>query len=102
MRRVVITGMGVVSPLGIGVDPFWAAPCRGESGIRRITRFDPSPFPRQIAGEVLGFDPLDHLPRRDVVRTDLPGFLPNMATGWVLLRSGARGPIAAPTTACAA
>lgn len=70
MRRVVVTGMGVVSPLGIGVDPFWAALCRGESGIRRIMRLDPSPFPNQVAGEVLGFDPLDHLPRRDVVRTE--------------------------------
>ncbi|MBI3454254.1 MAG: beta-ketoacyl-ACP synthase II [Candidatus Rokubacteria bacterium] len=163
MRRVVITGMGVVSPVGVGVDAFWDAVSHGVSGIGRITRFDPSAFPSQIAGEVRGFDPLAHLPRRDVVRTDafihyalsaaneavadaqlkiegqgdrvgvsigtsmggipllmtaydtllrdgpegispyaMPGFLPNMAAGWVSMRRGARGPIASATTACAA
>jgi 3-oxoacyl-[acyl-carrier-protein] synthase II len=164
MRRVVVTGMGVVSPVGIGVDAFWRALAEGRSGVRRITRFDPSTFPSQIAGEVSDFDPLTHLPRRDVVRTDpfihyalaaaqeaiahakldvvaarrdrvgvsigsamggiaflgaaydalraegpeavspyaMPGFLANMAAGWVSMRTGAQGPIAAATTACAA
>lgn len=163
MRRVVITGMGVVSPIGIALDAFWHALSQGASGIGRITRFDPSPFPSQIAGEVRGFDPLVHLLRRDVVRTDLfiqyalvaaneavsdarlkiegqgervgvsigtgmggiplliqaydtlrregpeaispyamPGYLPNMAAGWVSMRTGARGPIGSATTACAA
>ncbi len=163
MRRVVITGMGVVSPVGVGVDAFWGAVSRGVSGIGRISRFDPAPFASQIAGEVRGFDPLAHLPRRDVVRTDpfihyalaaayeaiaaaklqidgqnervgvslgtsmggisllmtaaetlrqdgpgaispyaMPGFLPNMAAGWVAMRTGSRGPIGSPSTACAA
>src|SRR5262245_43417389 len=70
MRRVVITGLGAVSPVGVGVDAFWTALTKGTSGIGPLTRFDASAFPCQIAGEVRGFDPLAHLPRRDVVRTD--------------------------------
>jgi len=163
MRRVVVTGMGVVSPIGIGLEAFWDSLRRGVSGIGPITRFDASALPTRIAGEVRGFDPLAHLPRRDVVRTDafihyaltaaqeaiadaklkidgqsdrvgvsigtgmggipwlvraydtlkrdgaagispyaMPGFLPNMAAGWVSMRTGARGPIGSATTACAA
>ena len=163
MRRVVVTGLGVVSPVGVGVDAFWGALTRGVGGIRPIARFDASPFATRIAGEVHDFDPLAHLPRRDVVRTDpfiqyalvaasqaiadakleidgrnervgtmignsmggigllmtahdtlreggpaavspyaLPGSLPTMAAGWVAMRTGARGPIGSPTTACAA
>jgi 3-oxoacyl-[acyl-carrier-protein] synthase II len=163
VRRVVVTGMGVVSPFGVGTDSFWAGLAQGRSGVRRITRFDPSPYASQIAGEVPDFDAAAHLPRRDVVRTDtfvhyaliaaqealeqsglkiegqsdrvgvalgtgmggipwliaswetlrregpaalsayaLPGSLPNMGAGWISLRTGARGPLLAPTTACAA
>jgi 3-oxoacyl-[acyl-carrier-protein] synthase II len=163
MRRVVVTGMGVVSPLGVGIDAFWDGLVHGRSGVRRITRFDPAPYPSQIAGEVPDFDATAHLPRRDIVRTDtfiqyaliaaqaalkdsgvkidgqnervgvsigtgmggvplllssydlllregmaamsayaLPGSLPNMAAGWVSMRTLARGPLFTPTTACAA
>jgi 3-oxoacyl-[acyl-carrier-protein] synthase II len=163
LRRVVVTGMGVISPLGVGIDAFWNGLTHGRSGVRRITRFDPSPYPSQIAGEVPDFDAAAYLPRRDIVRTDvfihyalicaqaavtsaglsingqnervgvsigtgmggipllmsswemlrqegmsgvsayaLPGSLPNMAAGWVSMRTGARGPIFSPTTACAA
>lgn len=52
MRRVVITGLGPVSPIGVGAEAFHQAQLQGRSGIRRITRFDPSPLPVQIAGEV--------------------------------------------------
>src|ERR1043166_5380817 len=52
VRRVVITGIGVVSPIGIGVDPFWESVLVGRSGIQRITRFDPTSSPCQVAGEV--------------------------------------------------
>src|SRR5262249_39917372 len=163
MRRVVVTGLGVVSPVGIGVDTFWKQLIAGVSGIGRITKFDSAGLPTHIAAEVKGFDPETYLPRRDVVRTDtfihfaliaaqealadaklppcagdarmgvsigtalgglplifttydallsdgmrgvnpyaMPGFLPNMAAGWVSMRIGARGPIACATTACAA
>jgi len=163
MRRVVVTGLGVVSPIGIGVDSFWTHLTAGVSGVGHITKFDPAGLPTQIAAEVKGFDPETYLPRREVVRTDtfihfaltaaqealadaklqassgdvrtgvsigtalgglplifktydglvsegmrgvnpyaMPGFLPNMAAGWVSIRTGARGPIACATTACAA
>src|SRR6267378_3493164 len=163
MRRVVVTGLGVVAPAGIGVDAFWKQITHGVSAVGRITKFDPAGLPSQIAAEVNGFDPEAYLPRRDVVRTDtfihfaltaaqqaladaklepsavdsrmgvsigtalgglplifktydgllreqmrgvnpyaMPGFLPNMAAGWVSMRTGARGPIACATTACAA
>ena len=71
MRRVAVTGMGVVSPLGVGIDAFWDGLTHGRSGVRRITRFDPSPYPSQIAGEIPDFDAAAHLPRRDIVRTDV-------------------------------
>ena len=51
-RSVVISGIGIVSPLGIGLEAFWEALANGRSGISRITRFDPSDFPCQIGGEV--------------------------------------------------
>ena len=54
-RRVVVTGMGAVSPNGIGREAFWNATRRGQSGVRRITRFDASRHQVQIAGEVTGF-----------------------------------------------
>src|SRR5271169_35360 len=57
-KRVVITGMGVVSPNGIGNDAFCRAALDGVSGVKRITRFDPGDLPVQIAGEVQGFDEL--------------------------------------------
>jgi len=56
-KRVVITGLGVVAPNGIGRENFWQACISGRSGVRRITRFDASFLPAQIAGEVVGFDP---------------------------------------------
>ncbi len=163
MRRVVVTGLGVVAPAGLGVDAFWKQIRQGASTVGRITKFDPEGLPSQIAAEVIGFEPEEYLPRRDVVRTDtfihyalaatqealldaklepssgdprigvsigtalgglplifrtydgllreqmrgvnpyaMPGFLPNMAAGWVSMRAGARGPIACATTACAA
>ncbi|MGH9649203.1 MAG: beta-ketoacyl synthase N-terminal-like domain-containing protein, partial [Terriglobales bacterium] len=57
-RRVVITGMGAVSPNGIGNEAFCRAILEGKSGVRRITRFDPSELEVQIAGEVVDFDEL--------------------------------------------
>lgn len=56
-QRVVVTGMGLISPFGVGVTPFWEGISKGRSAITRITRFDAGAFPSQIAGEVQDFDP---------------------------------------------
>jgi len=68
-RRVVITGLGLITPLGIGVDDTWTALCKGQSGIAEITRFDTSGFDTKIAGEVRGFHPEDFLLKKEAKRT---------------------------------
>ena len=69
-RRVVITGMGLVSPVGIGMEESWSALVAGKSGIAPITLFDASTFPTRIAGEVKGFDPAKFMDRKEVRRND--------------------------------
>ncbi|OGD10174.1 MAG: beta-ketoacyl-[acyl-carrier-protein] synthase II [Candidatus Aminicenantes bacterium RBG_13_62_12] len=69
-RRVMITGMGIISPLGIGVRTNWEALLRGESGIGPITRFDASKHSTRIAGEVKNFDPLVFIDKREARRMD--------------------------------
>ncbi|MEK7293951.1 MAG: beta-ketoacyl-ACP synthase II [Nitrospirota bacterium] len=69
-RRVVITGLGVITPLGIGVSPTWKALCEGQSGIGRITRFDPTGYAAQIAGEVKGFDPAAFIEKKEIKKMD--------------------------------
>ena len=69
-RRVVVTGLGVVSPVGIGVQASWADLIAGKSGISKITKFDASNFASQIAGEVKGFDVSQFLPAKDARRMD--------------------------------
>jgi 3-oxoacyl-[acyl-carrier-protein] synthase II len=64
-RRVVVTGIGAVSPNGIGREAFWAATRNAQSGVRRITRFDPARFQVQIAGEITGFDESAHVDAKD-------------------------------------
>jgi 3-oxoacyl-[acyl-carrier-protein] synthase II len=161
-RRVVITGIGLVSPVGIGTDETWQALREGRSGIARIQSFDPGPFACQIAGEVKGFDPgnyiekkeikkmgrfiqfaiaatefalassgfkvtkddeervgvyigsgiggfdviereyktyLDHGPRR-ISPFFIPATIINLASGFVSIRTGAKGPNSAVATAC--
>jgi 3-oxoacyl-[acyl-carrier-protein] synthase II len=67
----VITGIGLLSPLGVGTDVNWRALMAGRSGIGRITHFDPSAFASQIAGEVKGFDPLQFVEKKDVKKMDV-------------------------------
>ena len=71
MRRVVVTGLGVVSPLGTGVDKSWAAVTSGQSGIGTITRFDASELPTQIAGEVTDFKAEDYIEKKEIKKMDL-------------------------------
>ncbi|MGD9117768.1 MAG: beta-ketoacyl-ACP synthase II [Dehalococcoidia bacterium] len=69
-RRVVVTGMGMVTPLGVGTEVSWQALCRGQSGVGPVTHFDASQFRTRIAGEVKGFDPHDFIDRKLVRRGD--------------------------------
>ncbi len=69
-RRVVVTGLGLVTPLGTGVEKNWTALTAGRSGIGPITRFDAADFPSRIAGEVRDFVPEEFIERRDVKKMD--------------------------------
>ena len=71
-RRIVVTGVGIVSPIGIGKAAFLDSLRLGRSGIRRVSCFDPSSFPTKVAGEVSDFDPLKFLePKKDAELIDL-------------------------------
>ncbi|HUG56211.1 MAG TPA: beta-ketoacyl-ACP synthase II [Candidatus Limnocylindrales bacterium] len=69
-RRIVVTGLGAITPVGADVGTSWDALIHGRSGIGRITRFDPAPYETQVAGEVKGFDPTAYMDRKDTRRTD--------------------------------
>jgi 3-oxoacyl-[acyl-carrier-protein] synthase II len=69
-KRVVITGMGVIAPNGIGIERFWDSLANGRSGIGKITRFNAVSYPSQIAGEVRDFNPLDYMSAKSVRRMD--------------------------------
>jgi 3-oxoacyl-[acyl-carrier-protein] synthase II len=85
-RRVVITGLGVVTPLGNQVETFWANLVAGQCGINRIARFDPSQFDCQIAAEVKDFDPLPAFPTpKEIRRTDRFSQF-GVYAGWQALR----------------
>jgi len=70
-RRVVVTGVGLISPVGIGTEENWRAICAGCSGIGPITHFDASRHSARIAGEVQGFDPLQFIEKKDVKKVDV-------------------------------
>ncbi len=69
-RRVVVTGVGVVSPLGLTAEETWHRSLKGESGIGPITLFDASSYPARIAGEAKGFDPLNYMDKKDARKMD--------------------------------
>ncbi len=69
-KRVVVTGLGVIAPVGIGKDNFWQALVQGKSGIKPITRFDASELPTRIAGEIRDFEPADYLDKKEARRMD--------------------------------
>ncbi len=71
LRRVVVTGMGVISPIGNSLEEFWTNAKAGVSGIDRVSRFDPSQFSSQIVGEVKGFDASRYMDRKEARRMDL-------------------------------
>ena len=69
-RRVVVTGLGMISPLGVGNEPTWKGLLEGRSGVGRITKFDAAKFACQIAGEVLDFNPEDWIEKKEVKKSD--------------------------------
>jgi len=69
-RRIVITGMGVISPVGTGLNKFWTSLINGQSGIDKITRFDTSNLPTKIAGEVKDFNPENYIEKKELKRLD--------------------------------
>jgi len=70
-RRVVITGLGMVTPLGTGVEKNWQAVVTGRSGIGPVSRFDVSDFPTRIAGEVKDFRPEHFIEKKEIKKMDL-------------------------------
>jgi act minimal PKS chain-length factor (CLF/KS beta) len=86
--RVVVTGLGIAAPNGLGTQEFWAATRVGKNGIGRITRFDPSQYPSRLAGEVPGFIAEEHLPSRLITQTDRMTRLALVATDWALKDAG--------------
>jgi len=161
-RRVVVTGVGLVSPLGLGTEATWKALLEGQSGVAPITLFDASQHSTRFAAEVKGFDPLNWVEKKDVKKMDrfiqfavaasdfaikdsglvvnaanadrvgayigsgiggfatierehetllrqgprkispffIPAAIVNLASGWVSIRTGAKGPNSATCTAC--
>jgi 3-oxoacyl-[acyl-carrier-protein] synthase II len=69
-RRVVVTGIGLITPVGIGNKSSWDGVLNGRSGVKTIERFDPSPLKTQIAGEITGFDPELYMPAKEARKTD--------------------------------
>jgi 3-oxoacyl-[acyl-carrier-protein] synthase II len=69
-RRVVVTGLGVISPLGVGTDATWQGLVEGRSGIGPITKFDASAYPCRIAGEIQGFNPENYIEKKEVKKSD--------------------------------
>ncbi|HET7014168.1 MAG TPA: ketosynthase chain-length factor [Streptosporangiaceae bacterium] len=83
----VVTGLGVTAPNGLGTEQYWTATLEGRSGIGPITRFDASPYPSRLAGEVPGFVPDDYLPNRLLPQTDHMTRLALVAADWALADS---------------
>ncbi|MDN3249600.1 ketosynthase chain-length factor [Streptomyces sp. ZSW22] len=86
---VVVTGLGVAAPNGLGTQDYWSATLGGKHGIGRITRFDPSAYPARLAGEVPGFVAEDHLSSRLLPQTDRVTRLALVAADWALKDAGA-------------
>jgi beta-ketoacyl-acyl-carrier-protein synthase II len=90
-RRAVVTGLGVVSPVGIGADATWDGFVSGRSGVVKITRFDTTPFDVDVAGEVQGFEATDYMDAKDARRHDRSTHLAVAATGEALRDAGMLG-----------
>lgn len=89
-NAVVVTGLGVVAPNGLGAADYWAATCAGVNGIGAITRFDAKSYPSRLAGEVPAFDAKDYLSSRLISQTDRMTRLALVAADWAVEDAGVR------------
>jgi minimal PKS chain-length factor (CLF/KS beta) len=87
---VVVTGLGVTAPNGLGAASYWAATCAGRNGIGAVRRFDAAGYPARLAGEVPGFAAQEHLPSRLISQTDHMTRLALVAADWALADAGVR------------
>lgn len=86
--RVAVTGIGVVAPNGLGLDDYWKAVLAIRSGVQTIDRFDASPYPVRVAGEVSDFSPTQHVPGRLIPQTDRVTRFALAAAEWALQDAG--------------
>ncbi|MCW8383174.1 ketosynthase chain-length factor [Streptomyces justiciae] len=87
---VVVTGLGITAPNGLGTKDYWSATRVGKSGIGPLTRFDAAPYPAKLAGEIDGFTAEEHLPSRLMPQTDQVTRLSLVAADWALTDAGVR------------
>ncbi|MEV6218339.1 ketosynthase chain-length factor [Nocardia sp. NPDC051833] len=90
MTAAVVTGLGVAAPTGLGLDEYWRATLAGQTGIRRVTRFDPESYPARLAGEITGFEAEEHLPGRLLPQTDRMTRLALVSADWAFADAGVR------------
>ncbi|RMI31182.1 ketosynthase chain-length factor [Nocardia stercoris] len=88
MNATVVTGLGVAAPTGLGLEEYWTATLAGRTGIRRITRFDPTSYPSRLAGEIDGFVAEDYLPSRLLPQTDRMTRLALVCADWAFADAG--------------
>ena len=88
LKRVVVTGLGTINPLGKNVEEFWKNLCNGVSGAGPITRFDSSKFKTQFACEVKNFDPNEYLDRKEVHKHDMYAQFAYIAAAQAIINSG--------------
>ncbi len=93
-RRVVITGVGAITPLGTGVEKLWQGLLAGRSGIRKIERFDASGLPCQIAGEIPDFVTTDHIPAKEARRMSRASQIALAAIQMAVENAGLEEPLA--------
>ncbi|MFB7104379.1 MULTISPECIES: ketosynthase chain-length factor [Streptomyces] len=86
--RAVVTGLGVVSPNGLGLEEYWRNTLAGRSAVREVTRFDASSYPSRLAGEIDGFEAGEHLPGRLLPQTDRMTRLALVSADWALADAG--------------
>jgi act minimal PKS chain-length factor (CLF/KS beta) len=85
---VVVTGLGVLAPNGMGAEEYWKATLQGRSGISRLSRYDPSRYPSTLAGQIQNFDAAQHIPNRLLPQTDRVTRLALVAADWALTDAG--------------